>query len=339
MVVDDKNNQQCAGAQLAGVVFNHLYTNHDEPVVIRQVALARVTPDILGKQACFLEEYRLVYLIASVHRPDDSVCTHELNNGRVRRAWRTLFGFGLPDLPAPEISSKMSELPLILPAQLANYAVVMPDADYDSDGTPQTSDSTGLSKVPYPDLEWYELACGGGALAHTDLNGLVEVGEQKAVRTAALRMLRANYRGNRTETLEGVPISFQRDKPHTPQYNALCEKSRSPTPEVSSAGDRSETIDDKDVEARWTATGAVCVSRSRLWMKDGVVTAAQRYPGMTLKASEQAFLGEIRRLPPLKDVEGVPVIKDLQVPCDSSFKDPSFVWFTSGVLHHIEGRR
>jgi hypothetical protein len=361
VVVDGRNRQRCAGTALAGVVFNHLYTEHDEPVVIRQVARARVTPDSLQKDACSLDEYRLVYMIASVHRPDDSLCTHGLENGALRRAYRKLFGFGLPRLAFPEISSSVTALSDIYPDHLSDYAVVIPNADYDSNGTPQIPCSEGLSPVPDRALEWYELACGGGALAHTDLNGLVEPGEPQEVRTAAMRMLRANYRGNKTETIEGVPISFRRDKPHTPAYQQRCETARHARDTAAAPGHEAGSPDaggtegadsaagrggachtnnarenakvpeiaDKEVEARWTSRGAACVSHSRLWMRDGVINVAQRYPG-SLRDRERAFLNDLKRLPQL---DGGP---DLMVPCDASSKDSPEVWFTSGVFHHID---
>lgn len=358
-VVDRGNPsaKPCSGTQLAGVVFNHLFTPNDEPVVIRQVALAKVTPDIPGTQACVLDEYRIVYLIASVHRPDDSVCTHDLHNGKLHRGYRRLTGFKLPDLMSPEISPKVSDLPLVLPDQLENYVVVMPDADYDTDGEPQTEPPVAGEPLQGTDpaLEWYELACGGGALAHTDLSGLVELGEPKEVRTAALRMLRANYRGNLTETLDGIPISFQRDKQHTSEYEALCEASRSAGVAKPTAGsaDKTDTngardvaaatkvtlIGDKDVEARWAATGAVCVTRSRLWRADGVVTAAQRYHGKTLKDREIEFMKAIQNIRASDDKPGhPPLIPHLDFPCPAGAKNDPRVWFTSGVLHHIADR-
>jgi hypothetical protein len=363
VVVDGDNRQMCAGTQLAGIVFNYLYKEHDEPVVIRQVARAKVTPDSLQKEACLLDEYRLVYMLASVHRPDDSLCTHRLKNSRVRRAYRTLFGFGIPSLPPPEISPSVTALSEIYPNHLADYVVVIPNADYDSNGMPQTPNSQGLSPVPDKGLEWYELACAGGALAHTDLTGLVEPGESQEVRTAAMRMLRANYRGNNTKTVDGVPISFRRDKPHTPEYKQLCENAQQDHDshatdlalETGNADARAtggedlagrfgtdchstnraqdnhklRDIEDEDVEARWTSRGAACVSHSRLWMRDGVVHAAQRYPGR-LQDSEPKFLNDLKKLPP---VNGGP---DLVVPCDPSFKHSPTVWFTSGVFHHIK---
>jgi hypothetical protein len=352
VIVDRDNVTQCVGSKLAGIVFDQLYADHDEPVVVRQVAKAKVTPDSPQKEACFLDEYRFVYMISAASRPDDSVCTHGLNNDWLSRQGRR----GNQDIPSfklTEISSSPADLLEIYPKQLADYAVIIPDAEYDINGNPHTDSSVGLPKVPDKNLEWYELACANGALAHTDLNGLVELGENKEIRTAAMRMLQGKYVNNQTETNKGIPISFRRDRPHSPEYRDLCEKSTK-HPKIGDIAAKgvdgksreargieargievrdieARDIEAKDIEARWTTHGAMCMSHSRLWMKDSAIDKARKYPAPTLGASEHLFMDHLKGL---KHAKGDP---DLKVPCDSmSDGDPkSGVYFTSGVVHHI----
>jgi ADYC domain len=331
IVVDKDHIQRCAGTQLAGVIFDQLLSKGDEPVVIRQVAKARVTPVAVSAKSCVLEEYRFAYLLAAASRPNDSVCAFGLKNRGVRRVLRRVFGKRVPALPSPQGSS---DCPVEIPQdQLVDYAVVLPDADHDSEGNPQTSSSDGLVPVPDPRLEWYELACAGGALAHTDLGGLVEPGEPKTVRTAAMRMIRANYKGGRAETIKGIPINFRRDKPHTCEYLDLCKKreeSWMPSNgwekgKVQSRNERPlfSEIEAKEVEARWGVAGATCVNHSRLWMKDTLVYPAMNFRG-SLEEKEIRFVDSVR-------TGG----RGRYLPaCTSNAHGEDY--FTSGVVHHID---
>jgi len=331
VVIDRDQQQRCTGSQLVGVVFDRLYAGHDDPVMVRAVAKTKVIPDRISSGACFLDEYRMIYMITAAFRPRDSLCNYGLRNNPLRRLGRAIKPSEIPPYPSPEVSPTLAELPEADPEHLDDYAVIIPDADYDTNGNPDSS--TDPRPVPDRKLEWYELACGGSALADTDLKGLVELGEDKDTRTAAMRMLQAKYRNSQTETIRGIQISVRRDKPHSEEYKALCQ--------FPSQHANIQDIKDDDIEARWTVQGALCASHSRLWIKDSVIYQAQSYQGPTLEDRERQFLERIQKLRP---AQNGPQLPPLLVPCQTSADDnpgsgSNPVYFTSGVIHHIHDDR
>jgi hypothetical protein len=129
------------------------------------------------------------------------------------------------------------------------------------------------------------------------------------VRTAALRMFSATYRGTRAETLFGIPIEFSRDIPRSPG-----------APIPSGPAGRS-------IEAVWSGDGAVCISHSRLWMRDAIVTHAGHDPKADLAAREKDFINR------LIDPSGVGANPgEPHSPCTAADHGD----FTSYVVHHID---
>jgi hypothetical protein len=182
----------------------------------------------------------------------------------------------------------------VFPDHLAEYAVIIPDAAYDSQGVPQDP-STFYKKGMLEDigqagqvspgkvsLEWFEFSCASGALAHTDLSGLVEIGEPKKIRTAALRMFRAQYRDYKSETLDGTPISYIRNASRPCKDPQNC------------AAELQSSIND-NVEAMWSDEGATCLSHSRRWLKNTVISKTLFYKrSLSLPESETRFMTELK---------------------------------------------
>lgn len=360
VVLDKAKNTICKGSEVTGIVFE--LSEGKEWVLIQQVAKTRITPDPLQINRRQLNEYRLVYYLSDIKQPEHSLCTHDIHGaGRFRRLWRRLSGYKGPNLPPPRTSSKLTALSEIFPDHLIEYAVIIPDAEYDNHGNPwippvnlEPIGQLGYRNKGQVSLEWFELACTGGALAHTDLSGVVEIGEPKWVRTAALRMFLAQYHNRKSDTLHGVPIQFTRDIPY-PELKTIAttqaethpglngelssvslQQLTSPcgyptTKDTSSVDILTEIVlncDKKDpsrdslpntaidgpIEAKWDEQGAICMSHSRLWMRDSVVLGFKYSTDLSLEANESKFVSQFE-LPLCKnDHQGI---------------------FTTYALHHI----
>jgi len=301
-VVDGGGRELCRGSQLTGVIF--VLADNRQPVVVQQIAKTPITSDPARRGAPPAGlEYRVVYYLADSERPDASLCTTPLRGlGLLRRAWRWLTRHRLPSFASSEVSPTLDDLFEVFPDQLTSYAVLIPDAEYNAHGDPFVPRSTGLRAIGaasyrslgQPALEWFEFACAGGALAHTDLSGLVALDDPKEVRTAALRMFQAKYHGDRSETVTGIPISYTRDV--APATDAAVEL-------------------DPDIEARWDERGAVCISHSRLWMRDSIISNMSDYHDISLAEGERRFVAELHSRPCTPELRG---------------------YFTSYVMHHVD---
>jgi hypothetical protein len=265
----------CAGAGLAGVTFTihpkrrlpHL--RRDPVLTIQQVRTTTVTR---YHQSSAVKETsgRYLYFISELISPDASLCTHAITRPLIqgRRQYLSVepSGTGVP----------------VLQDHLAEYAVILPDAMYDNDGT-AVSYAGGT-------LEWFEVACAGSALADTDLSGLVAPDSTKDERTAALYMFSAKYNGRASVTLSGTPILWSKG-----DYASWPYDTKFGTP--------------PKVEARWTEAkkagpagpaedaGATCMTHSRLWMSDTMISHTGPYVStLSLKQSEIEFVNQFTRL-------------------------------------------
>ncbi|HEX2686248.1 MAG TPA: ADYC domain-containing protein [Kofleriaceae bacterium] len=355
VVVDDKNIPQCEGTNLVGITFE--LSKGKEPVIVKQIAKTQVTQDSRNVLRLVHNEYRLVYYISPViSEPDESLCTHRFRAGWLRRFWwRIRSNYG-PSFPPPKPSPDLKSLFEVLPDHLAEYAVIIPDAEYDNDGAPATKDdlsSIHLRPIPSwaqgglgkPSLEWFEFACAAGALAHTDLNGMVDIGEDKDVRTAALRMVQAQYYAFESRTLYGIPISYTRNQPHpclstghcrfelqSSQDNSLQDNA------VATTSVQNDPTQGKLIEAMWSKDGAVCISHSRLWEKDTVISSALPYSHTTpdLQAGEMLFISEIQKKFKIQSCDIVNNAKSNSTKTNKS--DASKAFFTSYVENHIHNK-
>lgn len=279
VVVDKQNRQLCAGTSLTGVKF--VISKDWEPYVVQQIAKTELKQDLSQlDRPDRKEEFRLVYYIAAAADPDESICIDERRwaNRRHKRLLRRVIrreGPSFADYPPPKVSDSLNDVFKVLEGQLDRFAVVIPDAAYTIDGISRDPganlDRTKLRSVPSAKLEWFELACAGGALAHTELSGLVEMGEDKKVRTAALRMFLAKYQDD-NDTVEGVPIEYVK-------HATLAIPGKLPP---------------GTIEAQWNENGATCLSHSRMWRKDTLITEGIYYQGMSLDASETEFIKEYK---------------------------------------------
>jgi hypothetical protein len=300
----------CSGSELTGIVFQ-LSSRYGEPAMIRQVAKTQLISNQFEKGAQHVDEYRFMYLVSPAGRPDDSLCSRGLNDSRLRRAKRRLLPYHIPEFQQPETTPDSDSLFEVYRDRLMDYAVIIPNAEYDDRGEPQPQ----VAKTQRPDDTWFEFACAEGALAHTDLTGLVDVGARQEVRTAAIRMFRAQYDGEEAATQDGTPIAYARG-----------ELSQSPgstlPPSEISAQTLTRFPDVGDIEAKWDSTGAVCVSHSRLWMRDSIIADAKPVPANTPRPN-------MTRL--LEQAEDDFVNQFHKSKCDDKFKG----YFTSRVIHHI----
>lgn len=333
------NHLLCKGTKLAGVQF--VLSEGQETVMIQQVAKTKITPDEADLDKSRPDEYRVVYALSAVKRPNDSICTHALRSGGwFRRSLRRLFGYETvayePSQPSDLTAQPdLDGLAEVLPDHLADYAVIIPNAEYNDNVVPQTPPSEGLPELHIPPeydsnghptprpgwkpsdkspLEWFEYACASGALAHTELRGLLDARkEPQTVRTAALRMFSATYKGETAETIFGVPISFMR----------ISDSSSHDDP-CPALGPHSF------IEARWDDKGATCLSHSRLWMKDTVITAAHN---PDLVKSEDDFTFEFC-LPSCERPDELPPAAK----CGKPARPPRrrIPRFTSCVVNHID---
>jgi hypothetical protein len=309
LVVTADDKILCSGSELTGIAFR-LSSRYGEPAIIRQVAKTTVAPDRPENNVFNRDEDRYVYFISAAGRPNDSLCNFGLKDSLPRRVKRRFISYKIPDFSRPQIS-KQEDLFAIYQDRLMDYAVIIPNAEYDSDGEP----SPHCSQSQRSDDVWFEFACAGGALAHTDLKGLVDVGASLEIRTAAIRMFRAQYNGKDVETRHGIPIYYERGE------LLISYESTSPklpdTSHCSSTKPLDEASDVGGIEAKWNDRGAVCVSHSRLWMRDSVISdsrpSSANGPGVA-NATENAFIRQFNK--PL---------------CNDSFKG----YFTSRVIHHI----
>jgi len=301
----------CSGSELVGIVFQ-LSSTYGEPAMIRQVAKTPITTDRPPGGVKPAEEYRLMYLVSPAARPDDSLCNHSLNDSRLRRVKRRFFPYHIPEFQQPQNSSNGDNLFEVYKDRLMDYAVIIPNAEYDDRGEPQLQ---ATPKTPRPDELWFEFACAEGALAHTDLTGLVDVDAPQEIRTAAIRMFRAQYDGKDTATEDGTPIDCVRGE--RPQLPGAVPPSKAAEQDLTNPPDVG------DLEAKWDSTGAVCVNHSRLWMRDSIIPDAKPSlpntpKGEVLKALKQAedeFIAQFNRHKCTKKDEG---------------------YFTSRVVHHID---
>lgn len=299
VVVDKGGKMVCEGLALVGLQIE--LNKNWEKVVIQRIAKTTVIKDpyqLDGQSPP--EEFRPVYFLSAASAPDKSICTdyRPSSNRWYRRIWRKLFG----RRPAADLSAlvqpakHLDDLFQVFADRLVEYAVVIPDAAYDRDGNPVDPSRRWRSLPPIPEaaraapgrvsLEWFELACAGGALAHTDLSGLVDLEEEKPVRTAAVRMFLAGYRKGDGDTLAGTPVQYTRNRPY-PSCRGCATRT---------LADRGPSMRGP-IEAHWTEHGAVCLSHSRLWQKDTVITAARPYQG-TLEEREAEFIRSRFGLPP-----------------------------------------
>jgi len=291
VVVGNNNRQLCQGAQLTGVKFE--ISNGWEPYIIQQIGQTALRQQLSPIDSKVTAGYRLVYFISAAVDPDESIC----HNGRssanrfYRRWWRKAFnrvGPRFSDYPPPQISESVDEVIEVQDSHLDSFAVVIPDAAYTADGIAVNlaPRSKKLASVPYPKLEWFEIACAGGALAHTELSGLVELGDDKAVRTAALRMFLGKYKDDH-DTVPGVTIQVYKHK-RSAALGGQGTQERLPPGR-----------DGGKVEAQWDETGAVCLSHARMWLRDTLVTEGIYYRSqdksktMSLAESESAFKKEL----------------------------------------------
>ena len=93
---------------------------------------------------------------------------------------------------------------------------------------------------------WLSLACVDDALAKRSLYGLYT--DEFETSRAALLMLAANYCGNLDATMRGVEINWE------------AFDDDDPTP---------ASVDPKMLEAEWSSSGAVCLSKPRILYTDG----------------------------------------------------------------------
>lgn len=269
VVVDENNTQICKETELTGIKFE--ISKGWEPYVIQQIAKTQLRPDLSQINRKERAEDRLLYYIAAAADPDDSLCLdNRISSNRFyKRWWREAFkrrGPSFADYPSPEISKTANDVSEVPENTLEKFALVIPDAAYTGDGIPVNPGDywKNLKPIPRGKPEWFELACAGGALAHTELSGLVEPGEGKEVRTAALRMFLAKYKDDH-DTVAGVPIHYFKHR-------------------------KGEQPPSQGVEAQWNENGALCLSHSRMWLKDTLITEGIYYKGMNLAASEAKFV-------------------------------------------------
>jgi len=273
VVVDENNTQICKEAELTGIKF--VISKGWEPYVIQQIGKTPLKPDLSQINRKDRAEDRLLYYIVAAVDPDESVCiNNRISSNRFYSRWgRRAFhrrGPSFADYPPPEISESANAVLPVPESALENFALVIPDAAYTSEGIPVNPGDyqKNLTLIPKGKPEWFELACAGGALAHTELSGLVEPGEGKEVRTAALRMFLAKYKDDH-DTVAGVPIHYFKHR-------------------------KGEQPPSEGVEAQWNENGALCLSHSRMWLKDTLVTEGIYYQGMGLAASEAKFVEEFK---------------------------------------------
>jgi ADYC domain len=242
VVVDRTNTTICKETELTGIKF--VISKGWEPYVIQQIAKTSVKRDLSNGKV--REEDRLLYYIAAAADPDESLCmNNRISSDRFyKRWWRTAFkrrGPSFKNYPPPQISKTANDVFSVPENTLEKFALVIPDAAYTGDGIPVNPGDyrKDLKPIPKGKPEWFELACAGGALAHTELSGLVEPGERKEVRTAALRMFLAKYNTDH-DTVEGVPIEYFKHR----------KGAQLPSDKFDS------------IEAQWDENGALCVSHS-----------------------------------------------------------------------------
>jgi ADYC domain len=291
VVVDNDWKTVCEGLDVVGV---HIELNRNgRRVVIQQMAKTVVTKHNPQLSDLTHREYRPVYFISAANAPDTSICTEFYEHwlGWIVRYVKRRFGSTAGDsdyLAQP--ADRLDDLFHVFADRLVEYAVIIPDASHAPRGNPVNPSESWTNLRPIPEaaraargrisLEWFDLACAGDALAHTDLSGLVDLEEEKWVRTAALRMFLADYREADKATLDGTPIQYARD---TRKYRyPSCHRCTTPT--LTERG---------PIEAVWTEKGAACLTHSRLWLKDTVITAAESYNG-SLEEREVAFRSQFR---------------------------------------------
>lgn len=283
VVVDEHGKQLCSGTELLGIKFE--VDRRRQPVVVWQILRTKVTPDSrqLGRPQS-TAEYRLVYLISQSQKSARSLCTNPLDFlpalDRFNRSVLRLFRRENPVVDHPNTSSarehpqpNINTLPEVQTDHLNEYAVIIPNGEYTPDGKFYIPSSKDLPPITDPpSLEWYEFACAGGALAHTDLGGVIKPGDSQRERTAALWMFLAWYSGKGNNTEPGVSISYMRmpkPSPALPQGGAqsAAPQSADHCPLVESTTSGANTGGNIVIEARWDERGAICMSHSRLWVK------------------------------------------------------------------------
>jgi hypothetical protein len=342
IVVDNNNHNKrlCYGTQLVGVEF--VLSAHRETVLIEQVAKTDILADP-GDHTSLLTpnrhaKERLIYFLSSVKSPHESLCSHKLDHAFTE----VNIHFFPPEPTILQFDSKLAKdnvhkLMKIHPDHLSEYVEIIPDAEYDDNvrranlpalsalDIPQAylADGTATGKDPArPSLEWFEYACLGGALAHTDLSGVVVFEDERPARTAALRMFSATYLGDVARTLTGIPIEFTRDVAYPGQASP---------PLVTNPPDKRST------EARWSEEGVTCLSHSRLWMKNTVVEEAGFYEGKTLANREVNFIKKIINSSDAMELRRSRNITIGSCNIDASRSDPAQgVYFTSYVINHID---
>jgi hypothetical protein len=191
-----------------------------------------------------------------------------------------------------QVSGDSHDIFDVHPTMMREYAVILPGPIYNERG------DVIVSKA-----DRFNIACADNALAQTDLSGLVRPEDPPEDRTAAVHMFTAKFRAGESSTEPGTPIVWRKGAVHS-----------SDNPQD----------DEQVIEARWDTTRATCVSHSRLWMQDRVISVSAGFAG--------APDPEARYVATLRD-PGVVACEhcDPGAPCDTAL--------TSFAVHHIDHGR
>jgi hypothetical protein len=269
---------RCRGAELIGATFA-VWVRHVDPrtkqvTTERQsLRISQMATTLIGTSHEASESpRRTVYLITPADAPMASLCTSP--PPRSERKPKSL----------PILLNTMNQtLPVISSEELAAYAIIIPGAVFDKNAE-VIADSVGATSSSQPaansSRRWFNFACATDGLAQTELSQLVTepIVDQASARRrlAALHMFTAKYCNGLSATARGTPIGWQSAR-------------------LASRHPRQHSTGNADIiEAKWTDTGATCLSHSRLWMYNKTIslpiTLDTMAAALSSPVSEHGFL-------------------------------------------------
>jgi len=188
---------------------------------------------------------RTGYLITPFDQPANSLCAARPP--------------GEAEKPAPILNSRSSKdgkLTTITEDMQSLYAIVIPGAVYSYRSQLIPESVAADPARAGAGHRWFNLACAGDALAHTELSGMITqpiVDRASAeARLPGLHMYTAQYCDGVSATSRGTPIAW------SAKGIAMVQ----PRPETGVG----------PIEARWNKDGATCLSHSRLWVSNKTIS-------------------------------------------------------------------
>jgi hypothetical protein len=280
---DEQDRVRCAGTALVGATFEVVGPSR-ATLRISQIGALEVKQLATAKAPAML---RTGYLITPADQPANSLCASR-PAGAAEKATPILDNRSAGDGKLATIAADIAAL----------YAIIIPGAvyDYGSQLIP-ASLSAGPSQTPGGGHRWFNIACAGDALAHTELSGLITqpiVDRKSAVdRQPALHMYTAQYCDGVSATSRGTQVRWLAKG--VPSVVVRPDPGFGP------------------IEARWDKDGATCVSHSRLWVSNKTISLpaqlvtlpafADPKPPWAYPMTEAQFLAKVcaKPLEPCKD--------------------------------------